>query len=449
MFENIIGQNAIALIKQDLENDTLPPSILFAGPEASAKGTAALELARILSCEMETALWNCPCLSCAHHRNLSHPDLLVLGPRIFQAEIAACKSVYLSEPESVSTKMLFLRSVRKLLLRFSPVVWEGDHNISKLNKFIEPVLDKLEEFCADQNDIQKISEICSKIYEACKGLETEGISGTIHTSHIRHASGWLRMGPNGRRKTLIIENAEKMNDAARNSLLKILEEPPATASIVLTSTNYRNLPPTILSRLRVYHFSRRSKEDEASVLKRIFRYEKPQTQDSACDGENPILVFQNTFLSVSRDSLYPAAAYFLSSIAASAIILSRQRNAGIPADAALVSIGKYCAPIAEQAHFNKHDTDIKTITSSIMKAADKFESRSMFPVFISLLYSALSKSLACENNAEAIACREVLKKYAEEARSAVEIYNQTPLLALERLAIELRGGLSFINKVEM
>lgn len=51
-------------------------------------------------------------------------------------------------------------------------------------------------------------------------------------------------------KIVLIENADNMNPAAANALLKVLEEPPAYAVFLLTADNERKLPETIVSRCR-------------------------------------------------------------------------------------------------------------------------------------------------------------------------------------------------------
>lgn len=50
-------------------------------------------------------------------------------------------------------------------------------------------------------------------------------------------------------KFIIIEAAEKLTDEAQNALLKILEEPPRHAILVLEAQNKHALLPTILSRV--------------------------------------------------------------------------------------------------------------------------------------------------------------------------------------------------------
>ena len=52
----------------------------------------------------------------------------------------------------------------------------------------------------------------------------------------------------GEYKVYIIDDADKMNSAAQNTLLKTLEEPPQSVIIILITSNIDALLPTILSR---------------------------------------------------------------------------------------------------------------------------------------------------------------------------------------------------------
>nr|WP_239552556.1 DNA polymerase III subunit delta' [Oceanisphaera litoralis] len=52
----------------------------------------------------------------------------------------------------------------------------------------------------------------------------------------------------GHGKVAVIEQADKMTDAAANALLKTLEEPAGEATLLLTSAHPERLPPTIRSR---------------------------------------------------------------------------------------------------------------------------------------------------------------------------------------------------------
>lgn len=52
----------------------------------------------------------------------------------------------------------------------------------------------------------------------------------------------------GARKVLVMHQFERANETAQNAMLKTLEEPPASTSLILTSENQRRLRATILSR---------------------------------------------------------------------------------------------------------------------------------------------------------------------------------------------------------
>ncbi|HEX6124734.1 MAG TPA: DNA polymerase III subunit delta' [Pyrinomonadaceae bacterium] len=56
-------------------------------------------------------------------------------------------------------------------------------------------------------------------------------------------------------RIFIVDNADKMNDAASNALLKTLEEPPATSHIILIAARADSLLPTIRSRTQIMRFA--------------------------------------------------------------------------------------------------------------------------------------------------------------------------------------------------
>lgn len=70
----------------------------------------------------------------------------------------------------------------------------------------------------------------------------------------------------GRKRIFIILEAEKMNDEASNSLLKILEEPPPFSHIILVTPNPYRIIPTIKSRCQVFQFSPIPKEEILKAL---------------------------------------------------------------------------------------------------------------------------------------------------------------------------------------
>ena len=70
-----------------------------------------------------------------------------------------------------------------------------------------------------------------------------------------------------RRRVMIVDEADRMDSAAANSLLKILEEPPETTVIILTASNYYELLSTIRSRGIPVHLSPASEDQVERFLK--------------------------------------------------------------------------------------------------------------------------------------------------------------------------------------
>ena len=85
-------------------------------------------------------------------------------------------------------------------------------------------------------------------------VEPEGRD--IHVDTVR-AEIWhpaFRTAPEPGRKIFMIREADRLNPAAADVLLKVLEEPPADAVIMLLSARPHELPETVLSRCHVVTF---------------------------------------------------------------------------------------------------------------------------------------------------------------------------------------------------
>lgn len=79
-------------------------------------------------------------------------------------------------------------------------------------------------------------------------------------------------------RCFIIEDADKMTDAASNALLKTLEEPPATSYIFLISARPDTLLPTIRSRCQMIRFSLAS---VAEIERHLGKVREMPTADAA------------------------------------------------------------------------------------------------------------------------------------------------------------------------
>jgi DNA polymerase-3 subunit gamma/tau len=427
--------------------------MLFFGPPVSGKGTTALELGRVLSCEgiaahatsgaagKNRAPWTCACSACARHRLLAHPDMLLLGPRSFSGEIAASRSVFLREKEAPSSQILFIRSVRKLLSRFSPVLWEDDPRLGKLNPLLQSLEEDLDSLPhADEGAREKRS--ASILKDALK-LEAEGIGDMVPVAQIRRAAYWGHLAPSGRRKLLVIENADRMQDGARNSLLKILEEPPERLTIVLTSSRREAILPTLLSRLRPYRFMKRDEKTEAEVIRKVYKENYTGSPPGrGTDQGLSLASYLDSFLPVPPAGLYPLGALFAASAAMGAIALLRRQGVSVlPPE--LVSLGKHAVPIAEAAGLGRPPEKNQELIAKILDKTENFEVRSLFPRFLGAVLKVVSEANAAgSQNPRLIAYNEVWKNCAAAADAAVGTWNQSPALTLERFITGLKGGLA-------
>jgi DNA polymerase-3 subunit gamma/tau len=87
----------------------------------------------------------------------------------------------------------------------------------------------------------------------------------------------------GMHKVYIIDEAHMLTPAAWNALLKTLEEPPRHAVIILATTEYEKLPPTITSRTQRFLFKRLSKSHLIEKLRHIAKTEKITIDEGALE----------------------------------------------------------------------------------------------------------------------------------------------------------------------
>lgn len=273
MFENLLFQQSfVKTIENEINNESLPQALLFYGEDFSGKLTAALELARVLNCDYEGD-WQCQCKSCHQNRSLQHPYLLITGSRYFNQEIKQ-SAEFLKISKTKPAQFIFIRNVRKLINRYSKELWDKDDNkfkkvASSLNK-INEILYLLEPERELPEDKELVKTI-DKIVTECVKLSSELPKGNIPINQIRNISSWVRRSVSNSKKVVILERADLMQDSSRNSLLKILEEPPKDTYFILISQKKNNVLPTILSRVRAYSFRNRSKGEQSLILEKLFK----------------------------------------------------------------------------------------------------------------------------------------------------------------------------------
>lgn len=414
MFENLLGQaGATASLRSDYESGCLPPSLLFDGPPLSAKATAALEIARASSCK-KTAAWNCTCDHCLRHRILSHPDTLLFGPKSLREELAAGADLLARSP-STPARYFFVRAARKLMKRFDQELFAGEEGkLSKALPMVRSIMEGADACMPSNISDDEVAKTAAKLLPVCMKLH-DLVPDATPVYQIRAMEFWARQTPVGPSKTIIIEHADRMLDASRNALLKILEEPPQYARFVLTTVRKRALIPTILSRVRPYRFLVRNTQDAHSVLERVFRLQGklPPNLDTYLAGFRPS----------GSSELFGAARNFAAALAA-----DRGRACG----------GFRERPLAELA--DGSNLSVATALAEAASATGNFGSSNdalswSFQVFLDETGKVFSMLLRdAESGLETLRTAERFAALSGDALLRYSSYNLNPVALAERLA---------------
>ena len=383
MFENLVNQEAGKLLAADIRHNRLPGAILFSGSEA------ALETARILSChENPQGKWLCECPSCLQHKSLICSNLMLMGPRDCSLEISAAAKTF-TDAHFINAKFidaaryLFLRSVRKLTLRFNGILWEGDSSLNKIGSLIEEINENLEvlDFPRELPDVTEVKKICEEISKLCNKLEEDFLYDSIPINQVRNMEAWAHIKTEEGRKTVIIENADRMQTSVRNALLKILEEPPEDVVFILLTSKRNAIMQTILSRVRTYNFSDRTLNQQREVITRVFHNE---------DFSGSINDYLLTYLPVTPSEIKGQARVFYNSVA------------------------------------NRQICNIE----EIVKKCEKFNPRIELRLFLSNIAAFTKPLLNSQAGTEAAAqTMQLLRNCSDN----ITLYNQSPASALEIL----------------
>jgi DNA polymerase-3 subunit delta' len=103
--------------------------------------------------------------------------------------------------------------------------------------------------------------------EKDKNFAAGNFSNFIRVDEIRDLKKFLNLSAaDGGRRAIIVDAADEMNPQAANALLKMLEEPPARATLLLVSHQPSSLLPTIRSRCRTLRLGSLSPDDMARAL---------------------------------------------------------------------------------------------------------------------------------------------------------------------------------------
>jgi DNA polymerase-3 subunit delta' len=136
-------------------------------------------------------------------------------------------------------------------------------------------------------------------------LVEPGESGAIKVEHVRDVIDRAGYRPfEGRRRVVIIDEADSMVPAAQNALLKTLEEPPSASIFVLVSSIPDSLLPTVRSRCPRLRVGALPPGDIATALVRDHGYAESEARAAAADADGSIgqaLSARSTDLTQARE----------------------------------------------------------------------------------------------------------------------------------------------------
>ena len=108
---------------------------------------------------------------------------------------------------------------------------------------------------------------CKTFLNNADFLQIDSIDGMIKVDAVRSMIEEIVIKPTtSNRKVVIINDAHLMNENAQNALLKVLEEPPEYATIILVTSNKEKIISTIKSRCTTINFNKLSDDEIKEVL---------------------------------------------------------------------------------------------------------------------------------------------------------------------------------------
>lgn len=111
-------------------------------------------------------------------------------------------------------------------------------------------------------------------------IEPQG--GSLKIDQIRRIIHTLAMKAFGNnQRVVIVAEAHTMTTEASNALLKVLEEPPKSTTLILTAHQRLDLLPTIVSRCRSIRFNPLSPSDLVTLLIKTQQLDRPQAESIA------------------------------------------------------------------------------------------------------------------------------------------------------------------------
>jgi DNA polymerase-3 subunit delta' len=136
---------------------------------------------------------------------------------------------------------------------------------------------------------------CASCRRIARGIHPDvimvepGEMGSIKIETVRDVIDRAQYRPfEGRRRVVIIDDADALMPAAQNALLKILEEPPSASVFVLVSAMPDALLSTVRSRCPRLRFGPLAPGEIAEALKRDHNYTEAEARASAAAAEGSL-----------------------------------------------------------------------------------------------------------------------------------------------------------------
>jgi len=201
-FQEFVGnERIVAALRGALRAKRVPHALLFTGPRGVGKFTLARMFAQAANCERLIDNFCGECVTCQRISQLANPQTLIEQGLIERGESADAATV-----ERVP-----------LILQSHPDVWALVPDPVRLkNPVARPML---------------------------------------RVGQLRAVQRAAYFQPMGRRRVFVLDGAETMRWDVANVFLKILEEPPGSATLILTAPSPYALLPTIVSRCLQFHFA--------------------------------------------------------------------------------------------------------------------------------------------------------------------------------------------------
>ena len=247
-FSEIIGQEHLKNhLTKSADAGRIPHAQLFVGPEGSGTLATAIAYAQYILCKNSSGGNEDGNESCnLKFENLTHPDLHFIYPSVTALGIT-------SKPKSID----FIKEWR--------------------------------EFVSEN--------VYGSLFDWLNYLEAGNKQGEIRVDDAQEIVKLLSLKSyEGGYKIVIIWMAEKLNIAASNKLLKLLEEPTDKTLFLLIAEQEEDLIETILSRCQVLHFNGLSENNIAERLITDFNIEEREARKTAHQSQgnfNKALKFIN------------------------------------------------------------------------------------------------------------------------------------------------------------